>query len=403
MHKERWSPSPESTAPYIPFFPDGPPSIPSKASPKTTSRWHLRQRGRTLLILTGIVLTLIYYTTFREPVSHGFEHLNLQSVDWSRYAYSQYATDGAYLCNSLMVFDSLRKLGSRAEFILLYPDDFDLRVSDGRDRDSQLLNLAKDKYNVNLVPVEVKTIKRMNGTADDYNDGAWDTSVTKLLAFGETQYDRILHIDSDVTVLQNMDELFFLPSAPVAMTRAYWSEFKPLPLTSLLVLLEPNRKEFLALMKTVSEAAAQEPARGGPHKYDMEYLNDRYASSALVLPHRPYLLTGEFRSQTHKQYFGNEYEEWDPDKAMAQARLVHFSDWPLPKPWIGTPLEGLKQMMPRCKKNPGTPRESECRDREVWRSLYDDFRKRRKDVCKLLSAPTPDWPPKGVNITRSND
>lgn len=399
MYKERWSPSPEPTVPYIPFYPDGPPSSPRKPSPKTFSRWRLPPRGRTLLVFAAIVLSLVYYTTSRKPASRGHAHLSLGSVDWSRYAYSQYATDGAYLCNSLMIFDSLRNLGSRADLILFYPSDWDLRVSDDLDRNSQLLNLAKDKYHVKLIPVEVTTIKRAKHEDGEDNDMTWDTSITKLLAFGETQYDRILHIDSDVTVLQNMDDLFFLPSAPVAMPRAYWSEFRPPPLTSLIVLLEPSYQEFVALTNAISKAAAQDSAGGGPHKYDMEYLNDRYASSALVLPHRPFLLTGEFRSHTHKQYFGNDYEEWDPDKAIARARLVHFSDWPLPKPWIASPFEGVKQLRPKCEKNPGTPQESRCRDREVWLGLYDDFRKRRKDVCKLLSAPAPNWPPRGVNKT----
>ena len=27
----------------------------------------------------------------------------------------------------------------------------------------------------------------------------------------------------------------------------------------------------------------------------------------------------------------------------------------------------------------------------MWRDIYDGFRRRRKDVCALLSAPAPDW------------
>lgn len=300
-----------------------------------------------------------------------------------------------------MVFDSLRQLGSRADFILFYPDDWDLQVSDDRDRDSQLLTLAKEKYHVQLMPVEVATINQAQRAGAEGTDETWAASVTKLYAFGETQYERILQIDSDVTILQNMDDLFFLPSAPVAMPRAYWSESKPLPLTSLIVLLEPSHKEFKALMSAVSEAAFQNSAGRGPRKYDMEYLNERYGSSALVLPHKPYLLTGEFRSRNHKQYLGNDYEEWDPDVALAQARLVHFSDWPLPKPWIKSPPEGVRDLAPQCESS-FRAKQSKCRDRQIWLGLYDDFRKRRKIVCKLLPAPAPDWPLDGVNKTSHN-
>ena len=32
-----------------------------------------------------------------------------------------------------------------------------------------------------------------------------------------------------------------------------------------------------------------------------------------------------------------------------------------------------------------------CDNKKVWTNLYDDFRRRRKDVCALLSAPAPEW------------
>jgi len=294
-----------------------------------------------------------------------------------------------------MVFEALQRLGSRADKILFYPDNWDLRVSSDNDRDSQLLNMARSQFNVKLIPVEIEKIKKEALRQGEEADDTWDDSITKFMAFGETQYERIMHIDSDVTVLRNLDDLFLLPKAAVAMPRAYWSENIPLPLTSLVVVLEPSVSEFRALINTTRE---MQPQDGRP-KYDMDILNDRYANSAMVLPHQPFLLTGEFRRSGHTQYFGNSYQEWDPDAALAQARLVHFSYLPLPKPWVMWPFEGVKQMRPRCKFNPGTQHESGCRDREIWLQLYDDFRKRRKDICKLLSVPAPDWPPKGVNMT----
>ncbi|KAJ4348280.1 uncharacterized protein N0V89_009652 [Didymosphaeria variabile] len=94
----------------------------------------------------------------------------------------------------------------------------------------------------------------------------------------------------------------------------------------------------------------------------MELVNDRFEQSAMVLPHRPYaLLTGEFRRSNHSAYLGNTFEAWDPEKVLKEAKLVHFSDWPLPKPWIMWPAEGLAET------------------------------ERRKDICRLLSVPAPDW------------
>ena len=249
----------------------------------------------------------------------------------------------------------------------------------------------------------------------------WDKSVTKLLAFGLVQYARVIALDSDVSLLRPLDDLFHLPPAPVAMPRAYWSEERPQPLTSLLVVLQPNartlddfkmemragRRQMGATAATTApgrsatSSVGQDVRAAAPRpKFDMELLNERYAGHALVLPHRRYaLLTGEFRRREHSAYLGPdaaadyEGEVWDADAALAEAKLVHFSDWPLPKPWVMWPHEGLVEMQPRCGGDGGTGQgdAASCRERNVWKDLYGDFRQRRKDVCRYLSVPAPDW------------
>ncbi|KAL9099474.1 MAG: hypothetical protein Q9163_005025 [Psora crenata] len=309
---------------------------------------------------------------------HASPSLLYKNIDWSRYAYSQYATNSAYLCNAVMVFESLSRLGSKAERILFYPQEWDVQISDTSDRDSQLLVKARDWYHVTLMPVEM-------GKADD---DAWNGSFAKFRAWGQTQYDRILHLDSDVTVLQNLDGLFLLPRAPVAMLRAYWQLPEHRRLTSLFVLLEPSEQEYQRLM------AASRSDRRPKGEYDMEILNRFYADSALVLPHRHYgLLTGEFRASEHSNYLGSPSETWDPELVYREARLVHFSDWPLPKPWIMWPHQLIGEIMPKCKYSESGLVDN-CKDKEIWLGLYDDFRKRRKEICALLSAPAPEWPPR---------
>lgn len=180
-----------------------------------------------------------------------------------------------------------------------------------------------------------------------------------------------------------MDDLFFLPPAQVAMPRAYWLLPEVKQLSSLLVVIEPSFREFHAL-KDAAQAAiyGQIEVNLTQNRFDMDLLNDRYGDSALVLPHRQYsLITGEFRATDHRHYFGNDYEEWDPDRVLADAKFVHFSDWPLPKPWVMWPTDQLASLQPRCKFKPGTTEESGCQDREIWKYLYDDFRRRRR-VCR---------------------
>ncbi|KAI9370957.1 nucleotide-diphospho-sugar transferase [Aspergillus egyptiacus] len=347
------------------------------------------RRLRTWTFIFVFILFVLFLR--REPAPPPpLPHINYDLVDWSRYAYTQYATSSPYLCNAVLVLDALERLGSRAQRVLFYPREWDVIVDSDHDRDSQLLRLARDKYKAMLVPIELDMIKPEAGPGD-----SWDKSITKLLAFGETEFDRVIHLDSDILILQNMDELFFLPHTPVAMPRAYWLLPELKALSSLLVVIEPSYRQYKALMDTA--LTIQSPgseSKSSRIMYDMELLNEFYGDSALVLPHRQYgLISGEFRAENHTAFLGNDFEAWDPDKVLKEAKFVHFSDWPLPKPWIMWPPQILPDILPRCKVNPGTLHESGCRDRDVWMKLYDDFRIKRRDICKLLSYPAPNWPP----------
>jgi alpha-N-acetylglucosamine transferase len=334
----------------------------------------MRRGARSIALVAFLIICLLLYHQ-RPPKAVSNSPYRLESIDWSRYAYSQYATDSAYLCNSVMVFEALHRLGSRADRILFYPEEWDTEISDSKDRDSQLLVIARDKYKVKLYPVKMLSVRRApeKEKKKKRKGETWDYSINKFLAFSQTQYDRVLHLDSDITLLQDMDELFFLPSSPVAMPRAYWELPDRYKLTSLLLVIEPSAREFDALVQ------AAYSSENSTTKFDMEILNNRFSDSALILPHRQYgLLTGEFRAEEHNIYLGNSHEEWDAKAALKEAKLVHFSDWPLPKPWIMWPLNLLSKMLPKCESQAGTAQERGCENREIWKGLYDDFRWRRK-------------------------
>jgi hypothetical protein len=102
------------------------------------------------------VLVLIWL--LRAPSNTG------DNVQWNRYAYSLYATDSATLCHAVLVFDALARLGSKADRVLFYPNKWDTEIKDSRDRDSQLLVMARDKYRVKLRPERMLTVEgRVSG------------------------------------------------------------------------------------------------------------------------------------------------------------------------------------------------------------------------------------------------
>ena len=170
-----------------------------------------------------------------------------------------------------------------------------------------------------------------------------------------------------------MDELFTLPSTPVAMPRAYWlTEPIPNQLTSSVLLLEPSHREFARVEDAVSHAAERD--------FDMEILNHLYNKTAMVLPHRPYfLVTGEFRNHDplgHEAYLGDGDEAWDARRVRREAKYAHFSDWPMPKPWISPPQDFVAEKQPECGLDGRG--EGDCTTRDVWLDLYKDFAARRK-------------------------
>ena len=168
-----------------------------------------------------------------------------------------------------------------------------------------------------------------------------------------------------------MDELFLMPSVPVAMPRAYWLWPDKEILSSLVVLIEPSDAEFARIVQKIRSASGDD--------YDMEIVNYLYRDSALVLPHRRYaMLTGEFRGEGHSKYLGSDVEVWDPAAAYNEAKLVHFSDWPLPKPWLDISEEERLELQPDCIE---TADGADCTARIIWNSFYTDFKAKRKDVC----------------------
>ncbi|WPH00508.1 Hypothetical protein R9X50_00333700 [Acrodontium crateriforme] len=349
-------------------------------------QWPKFRRSKTLPVLGVFVVVLIMWKIWPAKTS----------LDWSRYAYVQYATDEHNLCNALMVFEALERHGSKADRVLLHHPEWATRAEGGVDHNSDILTRAERNYRVKLKAVQVLDSRGdVSKAVLNGQPSTWDTSVTKLRAFELTEYERVIMLDSDITLLDKIDELFLLPKTPMAAPRAYWMNTapRPQPLTSLLMVLEPNKAEFSTMVDTMRLWHFEDSDRNVTGMYDMELVNNRFAPSALVLPHRPYaLLTAEFRNKDHYAYLGTANgphtvkQAWNAEQVLAEAKLIHFSDWPLPKPWMMWPEEGLLEMQPDCESS-----RQQCPERDIWKQLYIEFRERRKKVCRTLPIEAPNW------------
>lgn len=108
-----------------------------------------------------------------------------------------------------MIFEALDRLGSKADRLLMYPSNFLLSEND-TSIEARLLRFARDEYAVKLKPINVimqgggggKSIQLITSSILRVNAAPWSASYTKLLAFNQTEYDRVLSLDSDATLLQ---------------------------------------------------------------------------------------------------------------------------------------------------------------------------------------------------------
>ncbi|CDK27345.1 unnamed protein product [Kuraishia capsulata CBS 1993] len=140
------------------------------------------------------------------------------SLDWSRFAYVQYATDLDYICNAVINFAKLREeFGTKADLVLMYYKGFSYnphRLPEKQYKpESRLLQEAEAEFGIKLIPVSMISLKSDSTT--------WEESFTKLHLFELEQYDRVIFFDSDSTVNLGMDHLFFLPPSLVALPVLY--------------------------------------------------------------------------------------------------------------------------------------------------------------------------------------
>ncbi|SCU84681.1 LADA_0D03158g1_1 [Lachancea dasiensis] len=140
------------------------------------------------------------------------------TIAWDNYAYVNYVTEPEYLCNTVMQFKRLKELKTKAKLVALISRD--LVESENEDKRQTAEKLIAKLSELAPEQVIVKTVDNIVKPEDS---SPWKKSLTKLLVFNQTEFDRIIYLDSDAAVYSNMDELFFLPSyVTFAAPLTYW-------------------------------------------------------------------------------------------------------------------------------------------------------------------------------------
>ncbi|KAH3674590.1 hypothetical protein WICMUC_003136 [Wickerhamomyces mucosus] len=166
-----------------------------------------------------------------EIINGIYEKIDLSTVNWSKFAYVLYATSIDYICNAGIIFNQLTILKTNAKFVLIVDEIFLNNPIEFPIENKLLLKLSQ-KFKIKLKPVKlstysnqlnpIKNIASNNQNEDQVDSKNWKASITKLLIFNETDYDRIIYLDNDAVLPNsNLDELFFLPPANIAIPPNY--------------------------------------------------------------------------------------------------------------------------------------------------------------------------------------
>lgn len=201
-----------------------------------------------------------------------------------------------------------------------------------------------------------------------------------------------------------------------------------------IMVIKPSVQEFEKLMKLTS--------RKKSHEYDMDLVNKLYdidkivnrqysaleellnlIPDVLVIPHLKYgFLSGELRNSDHRivmaepqdlpyiaspNFAGLQgyWNDWnDTEKMYAKIKLVHYSDFPIPKPWVVQKFPNdYAHLKILCKdnddhryqiyKNFNSVNEplkhiepvfvSDCALSEIWNNLYEEYKDLRESICAL--------------------
>ncbi|KAK6542676.1 N-acetylglucosaminyltransferase [Orbilia ellipsospora] len=361
-----------------------------------------------------------------------------QELERERYrsvGYVQIVTKLEEVCNAILVFADLEKVGSKASRVLMYPAGWDLQLDiplaqqneaqerlrkqleSGRKvvpKKSKKSYKSKGKKDVGVAnapnPLDPPPLSTTTGSTlpPHFNTArrimhlarirysaillpVSDSMLSPFTLLNMTDYSRLLYLSHPAQVLQNMDDmLFYTPPAIIAGPR-YSSTNKDTALSPNFMLITPSQPEFEYLKK-------QPNWNDGTLDGINSILNSFYDETTMILPRRPYeASTSEFfeSSSSEKMEGRRSSRTWSPKRIINEGYYILFDgkksvegsgEEKVPQPWK---LDSMNEsVVPKCRKvydqdHAETGDDWDCSNKKTWMMLYEGYRQRRMEVCGL--------------------
>lgn len=172
----------------------------------------------------------------------------------------------------------------------------------------------------------------------DLQKNGWQHCWSKLRLFSYTQFDKLLYLDADTYVIQNLDDMFDRPGWSSICEYDYYivNTFR---FHTAFLLIEPNQKEYNEIIQLAEEnPLIVHPATNQAqlsNDYDLLnlYKNDWHEHPELVVPSYTYVDSYCFTTADHTFPF--------IINSFMKMKAIHLTG---PKPW----LAGSQQVQDYC-------------------------------------------------------
>jgi alpha-N-acetylglucosamine transferase len=235
-------------------------------------------------------------------------------------------------------------------FKLIYPFALLFRTYGEASKNPEIKEQAA-KLNVKIKEVKSMPLRNAKGSNPYYAN-----VMVKLRIFQLFEYDRIIFMDSDMMIRQNLDHLFYTLPKDVHLAASRVTDTQKIDsrvFCSCFIVLTPTTKIWDRIM------AYYKQNDGGYLKenlLDMDLLNKEFGSDVILLPGTYAMLTSIWEdkmdqrspqetNEMYQQLVGKPTNVTTKDAIYEEAKVLHFTP---NKPMVEKKLENIKQHKPRA-------------------------------------------------------
>lgn len=249
----------------------------------------------------------------------------------ARYSYITMINTDSYLNGALCLFESLRKVKSKYPFLIL--------ITSGVSKQAESI-LKSQGINVIRTNKRVDVPQYILDKNINYSMPHWNNSFDKLLIFEMVQFEKLIFLDSDMYIIENIDYLFEKSHMSAVIVgesfpNDYYSAWTRDHLCSGLMVIVPQEGILKHLIESFSKLKELNHAVG-----DQEIIWSHYDTwpeqKNLHLPEKNHVFYEHLNF-----YLDKGYTLYKPNKDK-NITTIHFVT---PKPWLLKPVIRIKYVL----------------------------------------------------------